>query len=255
MAKAVKQVIDGMDQAEVKSNVQIDCSVASDFRYEYFNKILNMCLKKELSGSVWEAYWFEIDGGGSDTVISLSIFILATDDKIKVNKCCIFRLCMSSVRVFSRIYAYLCSNKFAHYYTNDIINMSELSDGEHYRSVGISFYLLRHQDHKTVPLYRNYKEYNKVDGDWTLSISISARQGKILGYCFEKKVEDDLVPLYRYCKLKGKYPLHFYTTDETKIGSGLKVGERGNFGYMYRGIECYVFPPSYVMDSKRSKIA
>ena len=250
VAKAVKQVVDEMDQDEVKSNVQIDFSVASDFRYDYLNEVLNNCLEWTLSGSVWEAYWFEINGGGPGTVISLSIFILAADNNVKVNKCCTFRLC---IRDFFRIHGYWCVRYLDNFYASD---KSELpADISKYcQPEEIRFYLLRHQDQKTVPLYRYYTCHNPYDADCTLSIS--SDKGKIIGYCYELEDDgpDDLVPLYKYRKYKfkdiheGGYLAHFYTTDASEIGANLKMGQKGKFGFRYEGIECYVFPPSYVMD-------
>ena len=48
-----------------------------------------------------------------------------------------------------------------------------------------------------------------------------------------------LVPLYRYWN-----PVvadHFYTLNSAEIGT-LVVGKTGNYGYIYEGIQCYVFP-------------
>ena len=57
-------------------------------------------------------------------------------------------------------------------------------------------------------------------------------------YLYTDQVEAS-VPLYRYWK--GTVSDHFYTTDETEIGT-TTPGEIGNFGYKFESIVGYCFP-------------
>ncbi len=55
----------------------------------------------------------------------------------------------------------------------------------------------------------------------------------------------DSVPLYRYYAGHPKSD-HFYTTDASEIGTTTKA-QTGNDGYVYEGVECYVYP--FIPDS------
>lgn len=92
----------------------------------------------------------------------------------------------------------------------------------------------------TVPLYR-YWNGRIRDHFYTTDLSELNRGGKgyryegIAAYCDEEPLPGVNRPFHRYWNGVD----HFYTLSPSEIGT-TTIGARGNYGYVYEGITCYV---------------